>query len=68
MSHPAFLPLPQQKAKGAPLAELRQVLPSLPESAVQSLIQELREEGKVCLEGLRRWARWKLVEYGTAKA
>ena len=60
--------LAEQKAEGAPLAELRQVLPALPESAVQSLIQELREEGKVCLEGQRRWARWKLVEYGTAKA
>lgn len=47
---------------GAPLAELRQVLPSLPESAVQDLLQELRQEGRLLLSGSRRWARWHLAD------
>jgi ATP-dependent DNA helicase RecG len=52
-----------QGREGAPLADLRQVLPALPGSAVQSLMNELRKEGSVYLEGQRRWARWKLSEY-----
>jgi ATP-dependent DNA helicase RecG len=55
--------LSKQKEHGSPLAELRQVLPALPASAVQALMNELREEGAVFLLGQRRWARWKLVEY-----
>lgn len=55
--------LSRQKENGAPLAELRQVLPALPASAVQALMNELREEGAVFLLGQRRWARWKLAEY-----
>lgn len=55
--------LSKQKAEGAPLAELRQVLPALPASAVQALLHELREEHTVFLDGQRRWARWKLMEY-----
>ncbi|MGP1693350.1 MAG: hypothetical protein ACTS6O_12680, partial [Giesbergeria sp.] len=50
--------LTQQSPQGAPLAELRQVLPTLPESAVQDLLRELRTEGKLVLRGERRWARW----------
>lgn len=46
---------------GAPLAELRQVLPALPESSVQDLLQELRKEGRILLQGSRRWARWHLA-------
>lgn len=53
--------LSKQKEAGAPLAELRQVLPSLPASAVQGLLQELRDEGSALLVGQRRWARWKLA-------
>lgn len=45
------------------MADLRQELPALPGSAVQSLMNELRKEGCVYLEGQRRWARWKLSEY-----
>jgi ATP-dependent DNA helicase RecG len=45
--------------KGAPLAELRQVLPTLSESAVQRLLDELRCEGRVHLADSRRWARWR---------
>jgi ATP-dependent DNA helicase RecG len=44
---------------GAPLAELRQVVPTLSESAVQRLLDELRSEGRVYLAGSRRWARWR---------
>lgn len=54
--------LSNQKERGAPLAELRQVLPALPASAVQGLMNELRNENAVMLEGQRRWARWKLLE------
>lgn len=59
--------LSKQKEEGAPLAELRQVLPALPASAVQSLLNELREAGDVFLLGQRRWARWKLMEYKVYK-
>ncbi|MBA4264018.1 MAG: transcriptional regulator [Comamonadaceae bacterium] len=57
-----------QGRDGAPLAELRQVLPALPGSAVQSLMNELRKGGSVYLDGQRRWARWKLSEYRVYKA
>jgi ATP-dependent DNA helicase RecG len=50
--------LQRQGADGAPLAELRQVLPTLSESAVQRLLQELLSQGRVELKGTRRWARW----------
>lgn len=52
--------LSNQGQEGAPLAELRQVLPALPSSAVQSLMNEMRKEGSVFVEGQRRWAAWKL--------
>ncbi|HJV83659.1 ATP-binding protein [Noviherbaspirillum sp.] len=54
--------LRQQGDNGAPLAELRQVLPALSENAVQRLLKELHEQGRVELKGLRRWARWFFVE------
>ena len=47
-----------QAEVGAALSELRQVLPSESEGAVQALLNELRQEGKVVLRGSRRWARW----------
>lgn len=50
--------LAKQGEQGAPLAELRQVLPTLPESTVRDLLRELRDEGKLVLRGQRRWARW----------
>lgn len=59
--------LATQGAEGSPLAELRQVLPDLPASAVQSLMQELREAGVVWLDGLRRWAKWKLIVHQVYK-
>jgi len=57
-----------QGQDGAPLAELRQVLPALPSSAIQSLMNEMRKEGSVFLDGQRRWARWKLSEHRVFKA
>jgi ATP-dependent DNA helicase RecG len=57
-----------QGREGAPLADLRQVLPSLPTSAVQSLMNELRKEGAVFLDGQRRWAKWKLSDNQIYKA
>lgn len=50
--------LTKQGMQGAPLSELRQVLPTLPASTVQDLLKELRTEGKLELRGERRWARW----------
>ena len=50
--------LAKQGGAGAPLSELRQVLPTLPVSAVQTLLAELRSQGRVVLEGQRKWARW----------
>jgi ATP-dependent DNA helicase RecG len=51
--------LRENDGTGASLAELRQVLPTLSESAVQRLLDELRSEGRVYLAGSRRWARWR---------
>lgn len=53
--------LRQQADSGAPLSELRQVLPALSETAVQRLLKELQDQGRVELKGLRRWARWFIV-------
>ncbi|WP_281080933.1 ATP-binding protein [Variovorax paradoxus] len=53
--------LARQGHEGAPLADLRQVLPALPASAVQTLLMELRTEGRAELKGLRRWARWRIA-------
>jgi len=52
--------LRHQGGNGAQLAELRQVLPSLSESAVQRLLKELQDQQRVELKGQRRWARWFL--------
>ncbi|MEI6705364.1 MAG: transcriptional regulator, partial [Deltaproteobacteria bacterium] len=50
--------LRSQGEAGAPLAELRQVLPAESESAIQRFLNELRDEGRILLKGNRRWARW----------
>jgi ATP-dependent DNA helicase RecG len=54
--------LRDQNGEGAPLSELRQVLPSLPERGVQLLLDELRSEGLIRVHGQRRWARWHLTD------
>lgn len=46
---------------GSPLSEMCQVLPALPTRQVQRLLEELRNEGRVRLKGMRRWARWHAV-------
>ena len=45
-------------AEGAPLSEIRQVLPAESKSGIQRLLNELRSEDRVFLRGQRRWARW----------
>lgn len=50
--------LREQGGEGAPLSELKQVLPALSEGVIQSLLNELRSAGAVELRGVRRWARW----------
>jgi ATP-dependent DNA helicase RecG len=50
----------QNDAEGCPLGELRQVLPALSGPQVQGLLQELRAEGRIRVEGARRWARWHM--------
>jgi ATP-dependent DNA helicase RecG len=50
-----------QQDAGAPLAELRQVLPAESERSVQRLLAELRAEGRIALRGSRKWARWVIA-------
>ena len=50
-----------QGEAGAPLAELRQVLPAESQKSIQHLLTEMRDEGRVTLRGTRRWARWIYV-------
>ncbi|OGA65446.1 MAG: transcriptional regulator [Betaproteobacteria bacterium RIFCSPLOWO2_12_FULL_65_14] len=52
------------RGTGSPLSELQQVLPALSARRVQRLMDELRQEKKVRLEGRRRWARWFFVSPG----
>ena len=51
-----------QKACGTPLRELQQVLPALSRGAIQLLVQELTQEGKVYHVGRTRGAKWYPVE------
>lgn len=48
--------------EGSPLSELKQVLPALSDAQVQGLLHQLRDEGRIRLEGKRRWARWYLAD------
>ncbi|MBU2600816.1 MAG: putative DNA binding domain-containing protein [Actinobacteria bacterium] len=43
---------------GTRMAELLQVLPGLGRNQVFGLLSELRDEGRVYVEGQRRWAQW----------
>lgn len=47
--------------KGAAMAEFQDVLPGLGRSRIQRLLRELRDEGRLRMEGNRRWARWYAV-------
>lgn len=53
--------LREQGADGSPLAELCQVQPGLSEKMIQTLLGELRAEGRATLTGKRRWARWSAM-------
>lgn len=50
--------LHDQAGAGSPMAELQQVLPGQSRAQLKRLLDELRGEGLVRLEGQRRWARW----------
>ena len=43
---------------GAPMLELRQVLPSDSFASIRRMLEEMRRSGLVRLVGERRWARW----------
>ena len=43
---------------GAPFAELLQVLPSLSKDQIQTLLKELKTDGRVYLEGKTKGAKW----------
>jgi len=45
---------------GTPLAELQQVLPSLSKDQVQTLLKELKAEGRVFVEGKTKGLRWHI--------
>jgi len=49
-------------AKGSPLTELLQVVPSLAPRHVQYLLKRLKDEGKITAVGGRRWAGWFAVK------
>jgi ATP-dependent DNA helicase RecG len=54
--------LRNQGEAGAPLSELRQVLPSESVAGIQGLLADLRRQGRIFLRGQRRWARWVIAE------
>jgi len=43
---------------GAPFEELAQVLPAASRNALRVLLRELRSEGRICVRGTTRAARW----------
>jgi ATP-dependent DNA helicase RecG len=48
----------ESTATGTTLGEIQDVLPGLSRNQVQGLLRALRDEGRIRLEGQRRWARW----------
>ena len=53
-----FKHIRENDVDGSPLGDLRQVLPALSGKQVQNLLRQLRDEGRVHVIGVRRWARW----------
>jgi hypothetical protein len=49
------------------MAELQQVLPALGRRAIQVLLDDLRDEGRVRVEGKTRGARWFAISKGQAR-
>ncbi len=54
-------------ADGSPLADLKQVLPALSTKQIQTLLKQLRDDGRVRVVNTRRWARWHLAPAKTPK-
>ena len=48
---------------GAPIKELLQVLPELSRSQIKTLLNHLKDEGKIDLVGEKRGSRWFLAEF-----
>lgn len=46
---------------GSPLSDLQQVLPALSKGQIKWLLHQLRDEGRIRLEGQKRWGRWYLA-------
>jgi len=53
--------LRKQGTVGAPISELRQVLPSLSDSGIKRLLGEMKKEGRVKVESRKRWSRWHAI-------
>lgn len=53
--------LKTQGSEGAPISELRQVLPACSPATIRRCLNELRSEGRVELGGRKRGSRWFLV-------
>lgn len=54
-------------ADGSPLVDLKQVLPALSTKQIQTLLKQLRDDGRVRVVNTRRWARWHLAPAKTLK-
>jgi len=50
--------LRETQSRGCAISELHQVVPNISRAMVKRLLDELRREGKVCMRGKQRWARW----------
>lgn len=50
--------LRETRPRGCAISELHQVVPNISRAMVKRLLDELRREGKVCMRGKQRWARW----------
>jgi len=53
--------LRKQGADGAPISELRQVLPALSDSGIKRLLSEMKKEGRAKVESRKRWSRWYAI-------
>ena len=53
--------------EGCAMAELQQVLPELGRRAIKVLLDDLRSEGLVRIEGKTRGARWFAISKGQAR-
>ena len=54
--------LRKHKKVGAPLSELKQVLPALSQGQLQKILQEMKNDGKIFVKGQTRGAKWFPME------